>query len=46
MAGGSRPGKQPNVERACVKMKWRMMKDYFVDNLVYGPEFCSGVGIE
>ena len=39
--GGSRPRKCPNVERACVKINWRMMKDYFVDNPVYGPDlFC------
>lgn len=37
--GGSRPGKQPNVERARVKMNRRMMNlDYFVDNPVYGPD--------
>jgi hypothetical protein len=37
VVGGSRPGRRGNIERDRLQMHAWMMKDYFSDNLVYGP---------
>ena len=37
VASGSRPGKKLNLERDRAEMNERMMKDYFAENAVYGP---------
>jgi hypothetical protein len=37
VASGSRPGRRGNIERDRLQMHAWMMKDYFCDNLIYGP---------